>query len=157
MPAEESKLESFDESVNAIAEKIRTEREGDNVAEQIEKNTEQQRETEIAIIRNELRESYGDTGGTGGGDDNEDDNEEGESAADLQPANIDETETKNYLETVPEKYKEPIAELLQTAVHGGIVRATAKAGKKNSPYVVDVFHDSLAQFLHQRMQDQGLL
>ena len=155
MPAEESKLESFDESVNTIAEKIRTERKKGDSVEQIEENAEQQREAEIEVIRNELRESYGDIGGTGSDDDNED--EEVESAADLQPANIDETETDSYLETVPEKYKEPVADLLQTAVQGGIVRATKKAGKKNNPYTVDVFHDSLARFLHQRMQDQGLL
>lgn len=154
MPAEESKLESFDESVNTIAEKIRTERKKSDSVEQAEESAEQQREAEINVIRNELRESYGDTGGSG---DNDDDGEEGESAADLQPANTDEAETKNYLETVPEKYKEPIRELLQTAVQGGIVQAVAKVGKKNNPYVVDVFHDSLAQFLHQRMQDQGLL
>lgn len=154
MPTEESKLESFDESVNTIAEKIRTERERGDASEQREKGAEQQRETEIAIIRNELRESYGGIGGAG---DSDDEGEEVDGAADLQPANIDESETKNYLETVPEKHREPIRNLLQDAVHGGIVRATAKAGKKNNPYVVDVFHDSLAQLLHQRMQDQGLL
>lgn len=154
MPTEESKLESFDESVNTIAEKIRTEREKGGAIEQAESNVEQKREAELAIIRTELQESYADTGGAGSDDDND---EEVDSTANLEPANIDKAETESYLETVPEKYKEPIADLLQTAVHGGIVRATAKAGKGNNPYTVDVFHDSLARFLHQRMQDQGLL
>ena len=134
MPTEESKLESFDESVSTIAEKVRTEREKSNVAEQKEGNTEQQRETELNIIRTELQESYGDIGGVG--DDNSDEretDEEIDSEANLQPANIDETETKNYLETIPEKYKEPVTDLLQTAVHGGIVRAVTKAGKKKQP------------------------
>ncbi len=157
MPTEESKLESFDESVNTIAEKIHTERKKNNAAEHRESSTEQQREAELDIIRTELRESYGDTGGTVDSNDKREEDEEVDSVASLQPAGVDETETKDYLETVPEKYKEPITELLQTAVHGGIVQAVAKAGKENNPYVVDALHDSIAKFLHQRMQDQGLL
>ena len=160
MPAEESKLESFDESVSAIAEKVRTERIEEGADEQAESGIEQQQEAELEKIRNELRESYGDTGGSGSDDDSDDDDDEEEfdSAAELEPANIEGTQGEaSYLETVPEKYQEPVTELVQHAVQGGIVRATAKAQKKNDPYLVDVFHDSLAQLLHQRMQDQGLL
>ena len=159
MPAEESKLESFDESVSAIAEKVRTEQVSEDVTEQAESGTEQQREAELEKIRNELRESYGDTGGSGSNDDDDDDDEEEfDSTAELEPANIEGMQGEaSYLETVPEKYQEPVTELVQNAVQGGIVRATAKAQKKNDPYLVDVFHDSLAQLLHQRMQDQGLL
>ena len=127
---------------------------GESVIEQQESGTDQQREVEIEKIRTELRESYGDTGG-GGSDD--DDEEEVDSTAELKPANLDDAETTNYLEKVPEKYKEPIADLVQSAVHTGIVKAVKRAQKKNDPYLVDVFHDSLAQLLHQRMQDQGLL
>ena len=159
MPTEESKSESFNESVSAIAEKVRTERVSEDIAEQAESGTEQQREAELEKIRNELRESYGDTGGSGSNDDDDDDEEEEfDSAAELEPASIEGTQGgAGYLETVPEKYQEPVTELVQSAVQGGIVRATAKAQKKNDPYLVDVFHDSLAQLLHQRMQDQGLL
>ena len=159
MPAEESRLESFDESVSAIAEKVRTERVEESAAEQVESGAEQQREAELEKIRNELKESYGDTGGSGSNDDDDDDEEEEfDSAAELEPANMESTEGgANYLEAVPEKYQEPVTELVQRAVQGGIVKATAKAQKKNDPYLVDVFHDSLAQLLHQRMQDQGLL
>ena len=159
MPTEESKLESFDESVGTIAEKVRAERGLENTVEQQESNTEQQRELEIEKIRAELRESYGDIGSGGSNDDDDDDDgdEETESAAKLQSANLDEAETVNYLEKVPEKYKEPITELVQSAVQGGIAKAAAKAQKKNDPYLIDVFHDSLAQLLHQRMQNQGLL
>ena len=158
MPTEESRLESFEESVGAIAEKVRAEQGQEDAAEQQESSAEQ-REAELEKIRNELRESYGDTGGGGGSndDDDDDDEEETDSTANLEPANMEGSEAANYLETVPEKYKEPVTELLQTAVHGGIVKATTKAQKKNDPYMVDVFHDSLAQLLHQRMQDQGLL
>lgn len=160
MPAEESKLESFDESVSAIAEKVRTERVEEGATEQTESGIEQQREAELEKIRNELKESYGDTGSGSNDDDSDDDDEEEEfdSAAELEPASMESTEGgANYLEAVPEKYQEPVTELVQRAVQGGIVKATAKAQKKNDPYLVDVFHDSLAQLLHQRMQDQGLL
>ena len=160
MPAEESKLESFDESVSAIAEKVRVERVEESAAEQAESGTEQQREAELEKIRNELRESYGDTGGSGSNDDDSDDDDEEEfdSAAELEPAGTEGAQGEaSYLATVPEKYQEPVTELVQSAVQGGIVRATAKAQKKNDPYLVDVFHDSLAQLLHRRMQDQGLL
>ena len=158
MPVEESKLESFDESVSAIAEKVRTERIEESAVEQAESGMGQQREAELEKIRNELRESYGDTGGSGSNDDDDDEEEEFDSAAELEPASMEDTQGgASYLETVPEKYQEPVTELVQNAVQGGIVRATAKAQKKNDPYLVDVFHDSLAQLLHQRMQDQGLL
>ncbi len=160
MPTEESKLESFEESVSAIAEKVRTERIEESTTEQAESSTEQQREAELEKIRNELRESYGDTGGSGSNDDDDDDDEEEEfdSTAELEPASMEGTQGEaNYLEAVPEKYQEPVTELVQHAVQGGIVKAAAKAQKKNDPYLVDVFHDSLAQLLHQRMQDQGLL
>lgn len=161
MPAEESKLESFDESVSAIAEKVRTERVEESTTEQAESGIEQQREAELEKIRNELKESYGDTGSSGSNDDDSDDDDEEEefdSAAELEPASIEGTQGEaSYLEAVPEKYQEPVTELVQRAVQGGIVKATAKAQKKNDPYLVDVFHDSLAQLLHQRMQDQGLL
>ena len=159
MPAEESKLESFDESVNAIAEKVRTERVEESATEQTEIGIEQ-READLEKIRSELRESYGDAGGSGSNDDDSDDDDEEEfdSTAELEPASTEGAEGEvSYLETVPEKYQEPVTELVQSAVQGGIVRATAKAQKKNDPYLVDVFHDSLAQLLHQRMQDQGLL
>ena len=158
MPTEESKLESFDDSVSTIAEKIRSEQTEENAAEQQESIGEQQREAELEKIRAELQESYGDTGGSGSNDDDDDDEEEEvDSAAELQPANLDGTEAAGYLETVPEKYKEPVTELVQSAVQHGIVQAVRKAQKKNNPYMVDVFHDSLAKLLHQRMQDQGLL
>ena len=153
-------MESFDESVETIAEKIRTKQRQEDAVEQQESDAEQQREAELDKIRAELHESYGDTGGSGGGSNDDDDDEEEsetDSAADLQPANTGDEEAKNYMERVPEKYKEPVTDLVQAAVHSGIVGAVAKAQKKNDPYLVDVFHDSLAQLLHQRMQDQGLL
>ena len=155
MPAKELKPESFDESVNTIAEKIRTEREKSSVVEQSEDGAERQQETELELIRTELKEQYSDTESTEDGDENR--GEGVDSAANLEPAGIDEKEAESYLDAVPEKYKESIAELLQTAVHGGILHAVAKAGKKNDPYTIDVFHDSLARFLHKRMQNQGLL
>ena len=159
MPTEESKLESFDDSVSTIAEKIRSERTEENAAEQQEGVGEQQRDAEMEKIRAELRESYGDTGGSGSNDDDNDYNDDDgvDSTANLQPANLDGTEATSYLETVPEKYKETVTEMVQSAVQHGIVQAVRKAQKKNNPYMVDVFHDSLAKLLHQRMQDQGLL
>ena len=162
MPIEESKMESFDESVETIAEKIRAEKGQEDAGEQRENSGEQQREAELEKIRTELQESYGDTGGSGGSnDDDDDDEEEGgeefDSTTKLKPAKIGDEVVKNYLEKVPEKYKEPVGDLVQKAVHNGITGAVAKAQKKNDPYLVDVFHDSLAQLLHQRMQDQGLL
>ena len=160
MPTEESKLESFDESVGTIAEKIRTEQSQESTTKQQESSNEQQREVEIEKIRTELRESYGDTGGSGGSNNNNDDDEEEEevdSTAKLQPAKLDTAEAADYLETVPEKYKEPVTGLVQSAVQGGITQAVRKAQKKNDPYLTDVFHDSLAKLLHKRMQSQGLL
>ncbi|MCY4577356.1 MAG: hypothetical protein OXB96_02975 [Candidatus Kaiserbacteria bacterium] len=162
MPTEESKLESFEESVSTIAEKVRGEKARENAAEQQEGNAiEQQREAELEKIRTELQESYGDIGGGGGsdddGDDDDGDEEEFDSTATLQPANLEGTKVENYLEKVPEKYREPVTELVQGAVHNGIVGAVKKAQKKNDPYLIDIFHDSLAQLLHQKMHDQGLL
>ena len=160
MPAEESRTESFDESVGIIAEKVRVEQEQKNPPLEQSADTEQQRTMELEKIRNELRESYGDTGGTGDNtdddsDDTDDDAEDSISA--LEPANLEGAEAANYLTTIPEEYKEPVTELVQIAVQKGITPAITKAQRKNNPYLVDVFHDSLAQLLHQRMQDQGLL
>ena len=148
MAAEDSKGESFDESVGVIAEKIRAGQESGGSLEK-DRGGAQVRAFELERIRNELRESYG------GSDDDDDD----DVSEDLQPANLDDSgqEKINYLDGVEEKYKEPVAELVQSAVQGGISRAVARAQKKNDPYLVDAFHDSLAHLLHQKMQKQGLL
>lgn len=155
MPAGESRQESFDESVAAIAERVRIERREGVSAEQ-EVGDDRRREAELKVIRAELRELFGDIGGSG--DDGDGRGEEVDSTDALQPAQLDDTEAASYLDTVPERYKEPAVALLQfVAQGGGIAKAVAKAQRKNDPYFVDVFHDSLAQFLHQKMQDQGLL
>ena len=160
MPSEESKNESFDESVGSIAEKVRSERKVERTETQ-KNNLEQQREAELDAIRKELRESYGDVGGGGGSDGSDDessgDDKKDDSIANLTPANLDGKESANYLERVPEESKKVVTDLIQSAMDGGIVAAVSKVQKKNDPYFEDVFHDSLAQFLHQRMQDQGLL
>ena len=148
MVMEESKKgESFDESVGVIAEKVRVGRESGGPVEK-EGGTEQRRALELEKIRNELKESYG----SSDGDDEDTSSDEG-----LQPATLDDPEKNNYLDGVEEKYREPVMELVQSAVQGGILRATTRAQKKNDPYLVDAFHDSLAHLLHQKMQDQGLL
>ena len=145
----DSKSESFDESVAAIAEKIRVGQETHKEA--VAADTERQRAFELEKIRNEIKESYG------GSDDADDDEEDGVDK--LVPASLDDSDKggDDYLSTVEDGYKEPVMNLVQTAIDGGISRAVSRAQKKNDPYLIDVFHDSLAHLLHQRMQDQGLL
>ena len=132
MVIEESRSESFDESVGAIAEKVRAEQELKNAAEK-GMGSAQQRALELEKIRNELRESYG--GSDDDGDDDGDDDDDSGGGGDteqLQPASLDGSDQKkiDYLDGVEGEYKGQVAELVQTAVQGGISRAVTRAQKR---------------------------
>ncbi len=62
-----------------------------------------------------------------------------------------------YLDAVDDGYKEQVAHLVQRAVSNSIPAAIQEAQKKNDPYLMDSFHDSLALFLHQKMRENNLL
>ena len=150
MATEESRGETFDESVGVIAEKVRSEQEFSSTPESGGFGTERKRALELEKIRNELKESYG-------GSDDDDDDDDGTEK--LVPAQIDTSleDGGDYLSAVEDAYKERVMDLVQSAIDGGISRAVTRAQKKNDPYLVDAFHDSLAYLLHKKMQEQGLL
>ena len=63
----------------------------------------------------------------------------------------------SHLDGVDKEYRGQIAEHIGRAVNQGIPSALAAVQRENNPYLTDAFHDSLAQFLHQKMQDSKLL
>ncbi len=61
-----------------------------------------------------------------------------------------------YLQEAPAEAKLEVEYLLDLAIHHGLEKAAAEA-KKSSPFVLDAFHDALANKLYPELQKRGIL
>lgn len=76
-----------------------------------------------------------------------------ESPATLSPA---QDPLAAYAKTAPAEVQAKVESLLQVAARDGLSKAVAQASK-DSPYVLDAFHDSLASKLYPYLKEKGLL
>ena len=67
------------------------------------------------------------------------------------------TADTDHLSGVDEAYREKISSLLEETYSGGIVRAVNRALKENDPFLVDLYHDTMAQEIYQRLTDQDIV
>ncbi len=62
----------------------------------------------------------------------------------------------DYAKSAPPDVQAKVESLLQVAAKEGLSKAVSKAAK-DSPYVLDAFHDSLAAKLYPYLKEKGLL
>lgn len=62
----------------------------------------------------------------------------------------------DYAKAAPEEVKAKIEKLIEMTFRDGIQRATQEA-KKQSPFVLDAFHDSLVEKLYPILKQRGII
>ncbi len=127
--AETAGSADFEKNMRGIAEQVRT--------KETPSSSEKKR-GELEHIRRELHETYATA------------EQDGPISPAADPGG-------GYLDGVDREYREQVASLVSRAVSDGIPAAVTEAQKRNDPYLMDSFHDALARFLHQKMQENNLL
>ena len=133
---------AFSEDLEHIAERMKFER-GDVGAQESAGRAAAEKEQSLDAIRKSLHEVYLSDPAV---------------AAEMPSAEPTEHDTAgNHLHNVDEEYKDKIADLVEHAITDGILSAVKEAQKEKNPYLMDMFHDSLARLIQQKMSEQGLV
>lgn len=64
--------------------------------------------------------------------------------------------TPNYLKDAPADVKEKVEELVNLVFKEGIEKATKRA-RQDSPFVLDAFHDALADKVYQELKKRNII
>ena len=121
--------DSFEQFVSKITERIETERKERKIPEKVENN----KENELRRIKEELSREY-DFSGTG------DPTPVPTALASSTPTPVQSDEERKTAK-----------ELVHFAVTKGVMPAIKKVEKERSPYLMDLFHDTLARHIHQNI------
>ena len=132
--------EETERMMERMAESIRTERESPS-AERNAGGEKRDTAAELEKIREKLRMIHA---------------EHDARTADSRPPGDDAHDT-GHLSAVDEAYRERVGHLVALAIQDGIPAALDSIRKMNDPYLMDAFHDSLAEVLHKKMHANNLL
>ena len=134
--------EPFGEDLKNISERLRSKRERAEDAERGGESAE--KAADLEAIRESLHEMY-----VAAGDD---------STARSIPPRTKVAQKTHYLDGIDdEETRTTVNQLVQKTVSDGVAPVIEKVVKSRDNYLIDVFHGALVNFIHKKMQEQGLL